>query len=118
MRVFLLLLALLAPAQAADIKLATWNIAWLTLKPTGHPDLPREWRARSRVLPRTAHPQRVARARNAHGAWREASAHARRARARALALRAYLARARVGVSQTSGGGGRDGARGRTSNQWA
>ena len=78
-------------------------------------------RARSRVLPRAAHRARnVSRARSnkAHGAWREASAHARRARARALALRAYLARARVGVSQTSGGGGRDGARGRTSNQWA
>ena len=72
-------------------------------------------RASARRAPR---PQRVARALKAHGAWREASAHARRARARALALRAYLARARVGVSQTSGGGGRDGARGRTSNQWA
>ncbi len=26
--------------------MATWNIAWLTLKPAGHPDLPRELRAR------------------------------------------------------------------------
>jgi endonuclease/exonuclease/phosphatase family metal-dependent hydrolase len=36
----LLLLAAL-PATAQEIKLATWNIAWLTLKPAGHPDLPR-----------------------------------------------------------------------------
>lgn len=44
MRRLLLLLALLlaAPAQAQEIKLATWNIAWLTLKPPGHPDLPRD----------------------------------------------------------------------------
>jgi endonuclease/exonuclease/phosphatase family metal-dependent hydrolase len=36
------------PAQAQqEIRLATWNIAWLTLKPTGHPDLPRDIRARS-----------------------------------------------------------------------
>lgn len=38
----LLLLLLLAPAVRAqpEIKLATWNIAWLTLKPANHPDLP------------------------------------------------------------------------------
>jgi endonuclease/exonuclease/phosphatase family metal-dependent hydrolase len=30
------------PAWAQDIKLATWNIAWLTTKPAGHPDLPRD----------------------------------------------------------------------------
>jgi endonuclease/exonuclease/phosphatase family metal-dependent hydrolase len=50
MRVLLLLLLLLAalPARASqEIKLATWNIAWLTLKPAGHPDLPRELRVRS-----------------------------------------------------------------------
>jgi endonuclease/exonuclease/phosphatase family metal-dependent hydrolase len=50
MRALLLLLALLlaAPASAqTEIKLATWNIAWLTLKQTGHPDLPREFRGRS-----------------------------------------------------------------------
>ena len=36
------------PAQAQqEIKLATWNIAWLTLKPAGHPDLPRDIRART-----------------------------------------------------------------------
>lgn len=43
--VLLLLLALPAQAQQ-EIKLATWNIAWLTLKPAGHPDLPRELRGR------------------------------------------------------------------------
>jgi endonuclease/exonuclease/phosphatase family metal-dependent hydrolase len=50
MRRLLLLLALLlpGPAAAADLKLATWNIAWLTLKPAGHPDLPRG------VAPRSA----------------------------------------------------------------
>jgi endonuclease/exonuclease/phosphatase family metal-dependent hydrolase len=38
----LLLLLLALPAQAQqEIKLATWNIAWLTLKPAGHPELPR-----------------------------------------------------------------------------
>ncbi|HEV7265983.1 MAG TPA: endonuclease/exonuclease/phosphatase family protein [Falsiroseomonas sp.] len=42
----LLLLALPAQAQQ-EIKLSTWNIAWLTLKPTGHPDLPRDVRART-----------------------------------------------------------------------
>jgi len=45
-RLLLLLLLLAAPAQATEIKLATWNIAWLTLKPAGHPDLPRDLRAR------------------------------------------------------------------------
>jgi endonuclease/exonuclease/phosphatase family metal-dependent hydrolase len=42
----LLLLLLATPAAAQEVKLATWNIAWLTLKPAGHPDLPRELRAR------------------------------------------------------------------------
>lgn len=45
-------LALLAPpaptrAGGAEIKLATWNIAWLTAKPPDHPDLPRDVSARS-----------------------------------------------------------------------
>ncbi|WP_376088776.1 endonuclease/exonuclease/phosphatase family protein [Roseomonas sp. CCTCC AB2023176] len=35
-----LLLLLTGAAAAADLKLATWNIAWLTTKPAGHPDLP------------------------------------------------------------------------------
>lgn len=44
----LLLLALLwaAPAQAADLKIATWNLAWLTLRPQGDPMLPRDLRVR------------------------------------------------------------------------
>jgi len=38
---FLTLLLLLAvPAAAAEIKLATWNLAWLTLRPAGDPILP------------------------------------------------------------------------------
>jgi endonuclease/exonuclease/phosphatase family metal-dependent hydrolase len=40
----LLLLAL--PATAQELKLAAWNIAWLTAKPAGHPDLPRGLRMR------------------------------------------------------------------------
>lgn len=48
MRILLLSLLLLATPAAAqtELKLATWNIAWLTLKPAGHPDLPRDLRAR------------------------------------------------------------------------
>ena len=43
MRLLLLLLPLLLaiPAHAAELKLATWNIAWLTLRAHGDPDLPR-----------------------------------------------------------------------------
>lgn len=43
MRLLLLLLLLalpVRPALAEEIKLASWNIAWLTTKPAGHPDLP------------------------------------------------------------------------------
>jgi endonuclease/exonuclease/phosphatase family metal-dependent hydrolase len=36
----LLALTLAAPAVAADIKLATWNLAWLTLRPAGDPAVP------------------------------------------------------------------------------
>ncbi|MDP3417921.1 endonuclease/exonuclease/phosphatase family protein [Falsiroseomonas sp.] len=47
-RILILLFLLLAvPAAAAELKLATWNIAWLTLKPTGHPGLPRNVEART-----------------------------------------------------------------------
>ena len=51
-RILPALLACLAllplPARAQqEIRLATWNIAWLTLKPAGHPDLPRDIRART-----------------------------------------------------------------------
>jgi endonuclease/exonuclease/phosphatase family metal-dependent hydrolase len=42
-----LLVLLAAPAAAEELKLSTWNIAWLTLKPAGHPDLPRELRGRT-----------------------------------------------------------------------
>lgn len=38
---FLLPLALATPAAAAELKLATWNLAWLTLRQYGDPDLPR-----------------------------------------------------------------------------
>lgn len=42
MRLLLLCLLLLtAPAAATELKLATWNIAWLTLRPVGDPILPR-----------------------------------------------------------------------------
>jgi len=42
MRVLLLLLALLAPATAAELKLATWNIAWATLRAADDRDMPRD----------------------------------------------------------------------------
>jgi len=46
-----LLIAVLAvlalPAAAQEIKLAAWNIEWLTTKPAGHPDLPPGLRPRS-----------------------------------------------------------------------
>jgi endonuclease/exonuclease/phosphatase family metal-dependent hydrolase len=38
--ILLALMFLALPAWAQEIKLATWNIAWLTTKPAGHPDLP------------------------------------------------------------------------------
>ena len=34
------LLALALPAAAAELKLATWNLEWLTLRPAGDPALP------------------------------------------------------------------------------
>jgi endonuclease/exonuclease/phosphatase family metal-dependent hydrolase len=39
---FALLVLFAAPSHAAELKLATWNIAWLTLKPEGHPAVPRD----------------------------------------------------------------------------
>jgi endonuclease/exonuclease/phosphatase family metal-dependent hydrolase len=40
-----LLLAIVAPARATDLKLATWNLSWLSLRPPGDtalpPDVPR-----------------------------------------------------------------------------
>jgi len=49
MRLFMILLAvaLTTPAGAAELKLATWNMAWLTLRPTGDPDLPRSLTVRN-----------------------------------------------------------------------
>lgn len=48
MRMLLALLILLAaPADAQELKITTWNISWLTTKPTGHPDLPRRLQTRS-----------------------------------------------------------------------
>jgi endonuclease/exonuclease/phosphatase family metal-dependent hydrolase len=40
-------LLLAVPARGADLVLATWNIAWLTTKPAGHPALPSYVRPRS-----------------------------------------------------------------------
>jgi len=42
MRVLFLLLACLATAQATDLKLATWNIAWATLRPADDREVPRD----------------------------------------------------------------------------
>jgi endonuclease/exonuclease/phosphatase family metal-dependent hydrolase len=39
-RVLALLLLLTAPAMAADLKISTWNMEWLTLRPAGDPALP------------------------------------------------------------------------------
>jgi endonuclease/exonuclease/phosphatase family metal-dependent hydrolase len=39
--ILLLAFALAVPAHAAELKLATWNLAWLTLRTYGDPDLPR-----------------------------------------------------------------------------
>lgn len=49
MRPLLLLLCLLValPLRAAELKLAAWNIEWLTTKAAGHPDLPSGLRPRS-----------------------------------------------------------------------
>ena len=42
MRALLILLLLAFPAAAADLKLATWNIAWATLRPADDRDVPRD----------------------------------------------------------------------------
>ena len=46
-RLVLLLLLLAAPARAAELKLATWNLEWLTLRPAGDPALPDNVRPKS-----------------------------------------------------------------------
>ena len=40
MRILLVLLLLCGPARAEDLKLAAWNLSWLTLRPEGVADLP------------------------------------------------------------------------------
>ncbi len=40
----LLLLVLAFPAGAAELKIATWNLEWLTARPAGDPSLPRDVR--------------------------------------------------------------------------
>lgn len=51
MRALLLALCLLLPSlplhAQTQVKISTWNIAWLTTKPSGHPDLPPDIRTRS-----------------------------------------------------------------------
>ena len=49
MRIFLLILLLAcSPARAAELKIATWNLEWLTPRPAGDPALPAD------VRPKTA----------------------------------------------------------------
>ncbi|MBP0446779.1 endonuclease/exonuclease/phosphatase family protein [Roseomonas sp. SSH11] len=48
LRALLALLLLATPAAAAEVKLATWNIAWLTTRAAGDPDLPRDVASRGR----------------------------------------------------------------------
>ena len=45
--ILLALLLLPLPAWAQELKIAAWNIAWLTTKPAGHPDLPRDLTTRT-----------------------------------------------------------------------
>ena len=40
-RLLALWLLLAVPAAAAELKVATWNLEWLTLRPAGDPALPR-----------------------------------------------------------------------------
>ena len=42
MRLLLLILLFALPAEAADLKVATWNLDWLTARPAGDPALPRD----------------------------------------------------------------------------
>ena len=42
-----LAVSLIGPSEARELRLATWNIAWLTFKPPGHPDLPQGFRPRT-----------------------------------------------------------------------
>jgi len=47
-RVLLALLLLATPVTAAELKLATWNVAWLTTREDGNRNLPRNLKSRSR----------------------------------------------------------------------
>lgn len=47
MRALLLLLLLCGGARAADLKVATWNLEWLTARPAGDPALPEDVRPKS-----------------------------------------------------------------------
>lgn len=47
LRALLGLLLLALPATAAELKLATWNLDWLTTRPAGDPELPRDLRRRA-----------------------------------------------------------------------
>jgi endonuclease/exonuclease/phosphatase family metal-dependent hydrolase len=47
-RVLLALLLFASPAAAVELKLATWNVAWLTTREDGDRNLPRNVQARSR----------------------------------------------------------------------
>ncbi|WP_431283487.1 endonuclease/exonuclease/phosphatase family protein [Humitalea sp. 24SJ18S-53] len=47
LRLILVLCVLALPVRAETLRLATWNIAWLTQKPAGHRDLPSNVIARS-----------------------------------------------------------------------
>jgi endonuclease/exonuclease/phosphatase family metal-dependent hydrolase len=40
MRILIVLLLLAFPAEARELKLTSWNLSWLTLRPAGGPDLP------------------------------------------------------------------------------
>ncbi|SHJ56496.1 Metal-dependent hydrolase, endonuclease/exonuclease/phosphatase family [Roseomonas rosea] len=48
LRLLLALLLLASPTGAAELKLATWNIAWLTTRSAGDSDLPRDVTIRER----------------------------------------------------------------------
>ena len=55
LRIALALALLLSPAWAADLKVATWNLEWLTSRSAGDPTLPAD------VMPKTADDRAVLR---------------------------------------------------------
>ena len=46
-RTLMLLLLLAVPARAEELKIATWNLNWLTLRPTGSPGMPEDVKSRA-----------------------------------------------------------------------